>query len=94
MLITIGTGVLASIIAEVITWLNQKLSGTVLKGDGAFLLATVVALICGFVKVWSSGVPFTNITNLWVTFAQVWTASQAFFVIIVQTFNLDVKATS
>ena len=94
MLTTIGVGVLSSVIAEVITWLNSKLSGTVLKGDGAFLLATVVAIICGFVKVWYSGVPFTNVTNLWVTFAQVWTASQAFFVIIVQTFNLDVKSTS
>ena len=91
MLTTLTIGVFASIAAELITWVNKKLSGTVLQGDGAFLLAATVALVGGAIKVYSTGVPLTDINALWASFTQVWAISTAFFLIVVQTLGLDVQ---
>ena len=92
MLTTLSLGVLASVATEAVTWINKKLSGTVLKGNGAFLLAAVVALIGGAFQVWQSGVPFAW-GSLYTSFAQIWVISQGFFLIVVQTLNLDVSST-
>lgn len=94
MLTTIGLGILASLASEAITWLNSKLSGTVLKGDGAFLLAAFIALIGAGFKVWYSGIPLNNLRLLWDSFAQVWVISQVFFIAVVQALNIDVKDNS
>jgi hypothetical protein len=94
MLTTISLGVLSSLVAEVITWINKKLSGTVLKGDGAFLLAAFVALIGGAFQVWHAGIPLTNLDALWVSFVQIWAVSQVFFLGVVQMFGLDVQPTT
>ena len=91
MLTTLSLGVLASVAAEVITWINKKLTGTVLQGDGAFLLAAGVALVGGVFKVYTSGTPVTDLGSLWTSFAQVWAVSQVFFLVVVQTFGFDVK---
>ncbi len=93
MLTTLTIGVLASIASEVITWINKKLTGTVLQGDGAFLLAAGVALVGAALKVYSSGVPLTDVATLWASFTQVWAVSTVFFMAIVQTLGLDVKPT-
>lgn len=91
MLTTLTIGVLASIVAEIITKINKALTNTVLKGKGAFLLAMVVALIGAGFKVVSSGVPLTDWHTLGTTFAQVWTVAQGFFVLVVETLGLDVQ---
>ncbi len=86
-------GILASIATEAITWLNAKLSGTVLKGKAAFILAIFVSLAAAFMKeVVSAGAP--NLSHLGIYFSQVFAASQVFFVLIVEWLGLDVKTES
>lgn len=94
MLTTLTIGVLASVAAEIITWINKKLTGTLLQGDGAFLLAAGVALIGGAIKVYSTGVPLTDLGALWASFTQVWAVSTVFFLGVVQVLGLDVKPAS
>ncbi len=91
MLTTLSLGVLASIAAEIVVWLNKKLTSTVLKGKAAFLLATVVALVGAGFKVAYTGIPVTDWVSLGTAFAKVWTVAQLFFVLIVETLKLDVK---
>lgn len=92
MLTVLSLGILSSVVSEFVTWLNSKLSGTVLKGDGAFFLASGIALIGGTFKVWHAGVPLTDFGALWVSFTQIWAVSQVFFMVVVQTFHLDVNS--
>lgn len=89
---TLLLGVLASVATEVVTWVDAKLSGTVLKGDGALILSAVVALVLAGIKVFS-GTSFSY-SNLGAEFAQVWATAQVFFVAVVQSLNLDVNSTS
>ena len=91
MLSTLIFGLASSLVAELIVWLNQKLSGTVLKGDAAWLLAAAVAIIAATVKVVAGGVP-TNWSMFATECATIWTVSHVFFVAIVQQFNLDVQS--
>ena len=84
-------GVLSSIATEVVTWLDAKLSNTVLRGDGALLLSAVVALVIASVKVFSANAFSWN--GLGSNFAQVWATSQVFFVAVVQALKLDVSPT-
>lgn len=92
MLTTLTIGVLASVAAEAINWLNLKLTNTVLKGKASFLLAAAIALVGAAVQVVASGTPLTDWHMLGTTFAQIWTVAQAFFVFIVETFKLDVQS--
>lgn len=91
MLSTVLLGIASSIASEVITWINKKLSGTVLVGDGAWLLSAAVAIILATAKVLMSGIPTD-----WVSFttecAMIWATSQVFFIWIVQQFNVDVPS--
>lgn len=89
MLTTILIGFASSIVAEVITWINAKLSGTVLKGDGAFLFAAFISLIAAIVEVFI--VPTATWHQFVSQFSLVWASSQAFFLLVVQLFGLDVK---
>ena len=92
MLTTVGLGILASLASEAVTWLNQKFSGTVLKGDAAFVLALVVSLIGATGEVFlAPGFSFTWAT-LAKSFAEIWTVAQVFFVLVVQTLGLDVQS--
>lgn len=91
MLTTLTIGVLASIAAEVINWVNKKLTNTVLHGKASFLLALVVSLIGAAIQVVLNGVAITDIKTLFTVFAEVWTVAQVFFVLIVTTLNLDVQ---
>jgi|GEM_PF-1596900 len=45
MLTTILLGIAASLVAELVTWINKKLTGTVIQGQGAFLFSFLIALI-------------------------------------------------
>lgn len=93
MLTTLVLGLATTLIAELITWLNKELSNTVLKGDAAWLLAAIVAVLAACIKVFwfGGGVPAD-----WPTFladlATIWSISQVFFLWVVQRFNIDVSS--
>jgi hypothetical protein len=88
---TILLGVAASIATEVVTWLNARLNGTVLKGDGAFILAAIVALVASVGKLVLSG---GNLSDLPTDFATVWATSQVFFMVVMQALNLDIPSST
>lgn len=87
---TIALGIGSSIAAEIVFWLNKKLSGTVLKGTGAFLFATAVAFVVALVKVGFSGVNFSW-SELGAFFSQVFTVSQVWFYLITSKLGLVVQ---
>jgi hypothetical protein len=43
-------GIVASLVAELVSFVNTKLSGTPFKGQGAWWIAAIASLIAGFVK--------------------------------------------
>lgn len=86
-------GIGASLATEAITWLNALLNKTVLKGDGAFILAIVVSFIFGFFKVYLTGTPMT-LTNLSIVWTQTFAISQVAFVFIVNWLGLTVQSNS
>lgn len=94
-MITILLGILSSTIAEAITWLNKKLAGTVLKGDGAFLIALVLALAGAIVKeVTTPGFTVAHLSDwqsLSTTFGEVFTVSQVYFMFVVKKLGLDIQ---
>lgn len=83
-------GIGLSIAQEVITWINSKLSNTILKGKGALLLSIVLAIIGATIKVAFSGVEYSWET-LAETATQVWAVSQLFFAVIIQWLGVEVK---
>lgn len=91
MFLTLTVGVLSSIAAEIVVWFNKKLGGTPLAGKASFLLAAAIALVVSAFQVVMSGTPLNDWGTLATTFAQIWTVSQGFFVIIVETLGLDVR---
>lgn len=95
-MITILLGILASTFTEVATALNKKLTGTVLQGNGAFLLATAIALIAAAVKTMTTPgfewEQLKDVSALSATFSQVFTVSQIYFLLIAKKLNLDVQA--
>jgi hypothetical protein len=101
MISSIIIGILSSTAAEMVTAFNKKLQGTVLQGDAAFIIALLTALIGGTIKVfWIDGVPLPSLHDMksfyavWPQFAQVWTISQVYFLLVTQKLNLDVVAPS
>lgn len=91
---TILIGIASSYLAEFVTWINQKLQNTLLKGDGAFLLSLFAALVGGAVKVfYFDHVAFDlhNLTAITASFTEIWTISQVYFLFIMKKFSLDVK---
>jgi hypothetical protein len=83
-------GVISSIAAEVVTWINKKVNGTVLQGDGAFFVAAAMSLVAATYHVWAMGA-ITDWHSLWMSFTQIWAVSQVFFLVIVQKIGLDVQ---
>lgn len=96
MLVTILIGIISSTAAEVATAINKKLQGTVLKGNGAFLVAFAAAIVGAlFVTITKPGFQFgdlTNWQNLIATFSQVFTVSQVYFLLIAQRLGLDLSS--
>lgn len=94
MVITILLGIAASVFTEVATALNKVLNNTVLKGDGAFLLAFGMAFLAAIVKeITAPGFQFADIFNyatLVQDFTETFTVSQVFFLVIYQRLGLDV----
>ncbi len=82
-------GIVASIATEIVTWINAKLNNTVLKGDGAFLLASGIAFLVAGVKFFYGG---GTLGTFFTDFSTIWASSQAFFLIVMQTLGLDVQS--
>lgn len=95
-MLTILLGILSSVAAEVVTAVNAKLQNTVLKGDGAFLLAFGMALPAAIVK--EALMPgfnwhmLLNYQQLATTFGEVFTVSQVYFLFVAQKLNLDLPS--
>lgn len=97
MITAIILGIVSSTVAEIVTALNKKLTGTVLQGEAAFLIALLFALVGGAVKVfYIDGNPlpttydYASLKMLWPAFAQVWTVAQIYFLYVTKKLNLDV----
>lgn len=95
MLTTILLGIVSSTIAEVVTALNKKLQGTVLKGEAAFIIAFVMAILAAALKeIMAPGFQLADLKNwqaLTATFGEVFTISQVYFLFLVKKLNLDVQ---
>lgn len=93
-MLTLLLGILSSVAAEVVTAINAKLENTVLKGDGAFLLAFGMALPAAILKeIMMPGFDFHMLLNyqqLGVNFSEVFAVSQVYFLLVMQKLNLDV----
>lgn len=93
MLTTLVLGAASSLAAELITWLNKKLSGTVLKGDAAWILAAAVSIIAACAKVfWLDGGIPADLPTFLTDLATIWAISQVFFLWVVQRFDIDVSS--
>lgn len=97
-MLVILIGILSSVASEVVTALNNKLKGTVLQGDAAFLVAGVVSVFGAAFKVfYFDGVALPSMSDLsaWKAvapaFTEVWTVSQLFFTLVTSKLSLDVK---
>ena len=94
-MITILLGIISSTVAEIVTALNKKLSGTVLQGDAAFLIAFAVAIVGAVVKeVTAPGFTLPALTDwntLTTDFAQIFSISQVYFIFVTKKLNLDVS---
>lgn len=89
---TVFLGLVSTIATEVLTWVNKKLSGTVLVGKGAWLLSAIIAILIASVKVLHSGLP-TNWQVFSTECATIWALSQIYFTFVIQYLNLDVPST-
>lgn len=89
-------GIVTSTVAEVVTALNKKLTGTLLQGDAAFLIAFGLAFVGAIIKeIAMPGFNLGMLTNwaaLTQTFGEVFAVSQVYFMFVVQKLNLDVQA--
>lgn len=84
-------GIAASIAQETITWINAKLTSTVLKGRGAFIFSILLAVIGATAQVIWTGHGSISWATLSVNAAQIWAVSQIFFAVIIQWLKLDVS---
>lgn len=96
--LTILLGILSSVAAEIVTAINKKLTGTVLEGDGAFLLAFGLSIVgAGIAEVMTPGFTLASLLD-WPTlvarFSEAFAISQLFFVFITKKLNLDVTHSS
>lgn len=83
-------GIFSSVVAEAITWLNKKLTGSFLQGNGSFIVASVIAIVGAVIKIAISNQDLSW-SNLGIVFSQMFTTSQIFFKFVVKQFNLDIK---
>lgn len=91
MVISILLGIVSSVVAEFITFVNKKLSGTVLKGNGAFLVIFAIALIGAAIKQATSGIQIANLNDFIYQFGIIFSASQVYFTLIATKLGLVVQ---
>lgn len=94
--LTILLGILSSVATEVVTAINAKLEGTVLKGDGAFILSFGIALPAAIVKEFMMpGFDFHMLLNyqqLAANFSEIFAISQVYFLFVAQKLGLDLPS--
>lgn len=94
--VTVLLGIAASVFTEVATAINKLLTNTVLKGDGAFLLSFAMAFLAAIVKeVLVPGFTFAtllDIHQLGLFFAETFSVSEVFFLVIYQRLGLDINS--
>ena len=92
---TVLLGILTSYIAELVTAINKRLQNTLLKGDGAFLVALAISFVGAVVsEITAPGFKIATLTNwqaLTATFTEVFAVSQVYFMFVVKKLNLDVQ---
>lgn len=94
--VTVLLGIAASLFTEVATAINKILNNTVLKGDGAFVLAFGMAFVAAVIDfIVQPGFTLSSLSS-WSTlvsdFGQVFTISQIFFFVIYQKLGLDINS--
>jgi len=94
-MITILLGIASSILTEVITWVGKKLTGTLLEGKAAELVAVTLALVAGM---YSAIVQFAQSTDTTISFVQIgqyalmaFGASQIWFKTIARFLNIKTE---
>jgi hypothetical protein len=97
MITTILLGILSSYAAELVTAINKRLQGTVLSGEGAFLIAFGMALPAAILKeVLMPGFDWHTLLNwqqLIATFTEAFAVSQIYFLFVMEKLHLDVGTT-
>lgn len=59
----LATGIGASILTELVSWINKILSGNPLKGDGALISALIISFLGGLATVVAGGVNIHSISG-------------------------------
>lgn len=91
---TILLGILSSIGTDLINWLNRKFKGTVLEGNGAFILSLLVAVIASTVKLYyidGTVISWDNKEAVVGQFGAIWATSQIYFQVISKTLGIQVS---
>lgn len=94
-MITILLGIASSVLAEAITWANKKLTGTLLEGKAAELIAILLAVVAG---IYSAIIQFAKSPDATLSFAQIgqyvliaFGASQIWFKTIARFLNIKTE---
>ena len=91
MFTNIVLGIVVSLASEAITYINKKLTSTLLAGKAAFIVAGGVAFIGGAFKVLLlPQIPANYIQAVTSNATQIFAVSQVWFVLIYQALGLDV----
>jgi len=87
-IVTLGLwGIGSSLLTEAITWVNKKLSNTLLRGRGSFIVIFVIS----FVAAWIHQGNFSNWKDLYLQASQIFAVSQVWFVLIATKAGIEVK---
>jgi branched-subunit amino acid transport protein len=91
MLTTILLGIVASLVAEFVTWLNKKLSGTVIQGQGAFLFSLVIAFAIAVIEVLIRHFNI-DVSGFLALATSIFGVAQVWFYLIAKNLGLTVQA--
>jgi hypothetical protein len=92
MLETAILGILSSIATELVTYLNKKLTGTVLAGNAALLLAVFFAFAAGVYRALLSGASIITLHDVVSFSVTAFGFSSLYFETIAKWFGLQVKS--
>lgn len=84
-------GIASSILTEVVTWVNKKLSTTPLKNDGSFIVVACISIILAVVKLFFVQHLAFNWNDLVGTSSAIFAAAEIYFVFIASKLGLTVN---
>lgn len=100
MLTTTLLALASSLYIEAVKWLDRRLQGTFVAGNGAVLLSFLLAFVAAAFKILllepSPAEPTTfqqDMVALWSTVTEIWTVSQVYYHFIAKTFGIRVTTT-